>query len=141
MPRMNTSLKPMSQSENLLRHPSAEDLDAAHQLVSSARGARERAAETRRESQGSANEDVEMGNSGEGDGDGDGDGDENKELTPGTSATEQQQAQGQGQGQSQSEPPAPTSNSGAPSQHKSPRSPGRDAAFLGHSCRFVALFT
>lgn len=115
MPQMN-SLKPMSQSENLLRHPSAEDLDAAHQLVSSARGARERAAaaETRRESQGSANEDVKMG-------DGDGDGDGNNELTFAT--------EGQVEASNTQE---------AGPQQKS--SPGRDTAFLGHSCRFVLLF-
>lgn len=123
MPQIN-SLKPMSPSENMLRHPSAEDLDAAHQLVSSARGARERAAaaETRRGgSQGSADEDVEMG---------DGDGDGNNELASGASKTE-------GQAQGQVEAPRDSNTQEASLRQKSPRSPGRDAAFLGHSCRFV----
>ncbi|KAK2766843.1 putative electron transfer flavoprotein subunit [Arachnomyces sp. PD_36] len=112
MPQMNNTLKPISQSDNMLRHPSAEDLDAAHQLVSSARGARERHLEIRRGSQGGANEDVEMGNASDG-------GDVND-----VSTVEQQ-------GQAEGLAPSDTH---AGQQHKSPRSPGRDAAFLGHSC-------
>lgn len=121
MPQMN-SLKPMSQSENLLRHPSAEDLDAAHQLVSSARGARERAVEIQREREGGSKEDIEMGDGSDGDG--------NEELTSAASVTERQ-------GQMET---LETSNSQVGPQHRAPRSPGRDAAFLGHSCRFVVLF-
>lgn len=37
LPR-SSSFNPINGNLNLIRHPSAEDLDAAHQLVSSARG-------------------------------------------------------------------------------------------------------
>ena len=121
---MNT-LKPISQSaEHLLRHPSAEDLDAAHQLVSSARGARERAVEFQRENQANSNdEDWDMVDGSDADG--------KTELTSGASTTERQ-----------GHLEAPPSNiSAVGPQQRSPKSPSRDAAFLGHSCRLVLPVT
>lgn len=46
-PRMEPPRAPRSPSNTLLRQPSAEDLDAAHQLVSSARGVRDGSVESR----------------------------------------------------------------------------------------------
>jgi hypothetical protein len=40
MDHMGRPIDPFGASPNLIRQPSAEDLDAAHQLVSSARGGR-----------------------------------------------------------------------------------------------------
>lgn len=40
MDHMGRPIDPFAVSPNLIRQPSAEDLDAAHQLVSSARGGR-----------------------------------------------------------------------------------------------------
>ncbi|WEW57694.1 GATA type transcriptional activator of nitrogen-regulated proteins [Emydomyces testavorans] len=92
-------------TDSMMRHPSAEDLDAAHQLVSSARGRRDQVAEfgslvTGMRSDGaSGNSQNEAGSSSE--------------------------HQGLAESNDESRPNAP---------RESPKIRGKDQVFLGHSC-------
>lgn len=104
-----------------MRHPSAEDLDAAHQLVSSARGGRDRGADLRPEIHENR---VENGDSVNGS--------TNMELSPnsrGIMGYEQRQpVQGQ--------PPSPVSTR-AESSRLSPNAQPKDSNPFGHSCVWV----
>ena len=101
-----------------MRHPSAEDLDAAHQLVSSARGGRDRGADMRPEIRMSRPEDGESIN-----------GSTNMELSPNKSGIlgydQRQHPQGQ--------PPSPVSTRAEPSR-LSPNTQHKDSNPFGHSC-------
>lgn len=99
------------------RHPSAEDLDAAHQLVSSARGGRDRGADSRPEGRGSGPDNGESLSSSS-----------NMDLSPGSGILGYDQHH-HPQGQS----PSPVSNRST-SSRLSPNPQAKDSNPFGHSC-------
>ncbi|KAL1997818.1 hypothetical protein VTN02DRAFT_691 [Thermoascus thermophilus] len=114
VPQMET-LRPLSRStDTLMRQPSAEDLDAAQQLVSSARGGREHMVDYQREGSGAADDDRDAvrrhdpSRGGE------------MDTVP--------------DGRRQDQPDPPPSSNGTAGVKRSPKSQGKDASFLGHSC-------
>lgn len=99
-----------------MRQPSAEDLDAAQQLVSSARGGREHMVDYQREGSGARDDDRD--------------------------AVKRHDSRGEmdtvADGRRQDQTDAPQSN-GTTGAKRSPKSQGKDASFLGHSCRLVTV--
>lgn len=117
MPPMET-LRPLSR-DNLVRHPSAEDLDAARQLVSSARGGREHSADQLRESNRVKSDDWAAVNRRE----------------PPT----EMDLRPDGRSDDTGDRFAASTANGALASKRSPKSQAKDASFLGHSCRFVII--
>ncbi|KAJ9360657.1 transcriptional regulator family: GATA type zinc finger [Paecilomyces variotii] len=109
MPPMET-LRPRSRTDNLVRRPSAEDLDAARQLVSSARGGREHSADPQREGSYVKSDDWAAVNKR----------DPPIEMDLRPDGTRDDAA-------------AHTAN-GSSATRRSPKSQAKDASFLGHSC-------
>ncbi|GAD98205.1 GATA factor SREP [Paecilomyces variotii No. 5] len=109
MPPMET-LRPMSRTDNLVRQPSAEDLDAARQLVSSARGGREHSADQQREGSYVKSDDWAAINKR--------DPPMEMDLRP----------------DDKSDDAATNSTNGSSVMRRSPKSQAKEASFLGHSC-------
>lgn len=111
------TLRPLSRStDTLMRQPSAEDLDAAQQLVSSARGGRDHMVDYQREGSGAR--------------------DSNDR-----DSAQQRDSRGEmdtaADGRRQDQTDAPATNGTASTKRPSPKSQSRDTSFLGHSCRLV----
>jgi GATA-binding protein len=103
------------QANNLVRHPSAEDLDAAQQLISSSRGARELSSDFKLDTTGT-------------------DRDDGWQAVNNNSPRDEMDVDVKADG------PGPNPGSSAASTADPKRSPqpsGKDASFLGHSCRYV----
>lgn len=103
-------------TDNMMRDPSAEDLDAAHQLVSSARGGRENVTDFRSETQ----EDGTEGTSENGNG-----ANLNKERNI----------------QPRPHPESTDEESRPDLSKRSPKSRSKEQVFLGHSCVYVGYST
>lgn len=100
-------------TDSMMRHPSAEDLDAAHQLVSSARGAREQVADFGSTENLLRPEGNELSSRNDG-----------EAMQGGTSPSRDQMAVSGDETRSNA-------------SHQSPKSRGKDQTFLGHSCVYV----
>lgn len=101
-------------TDSMMRHPSAEDLDAAHQLVSSARGARDQM--------------TDFGPT------------ENLLRPEGTEMLTRQDGEMIQDGTSPGRDQGPTASGDetrSNASRQSPKSRGKDQAFLGHSCVYV----
>ncbi|PGH26929.1 hypothetical protein AJ80_01310 [Polytolypa hystricis UAMH7299] len=103
-------------TDTLMRHPSAEDLDAAHQLVSSARAGRDHGAE-RVESRIGSDDGRDFTNSG----------DVNMRM-------DLSQDSYQSQNRNQWEQAMSTTSEDPSVSGRSPKSQGRDSVFPGHQC-------
>ncbi|KAL1967973.1 hypothetical protein VTN77DRAFT_2390 [Rasamsonia byssochlamydoides] len=117
---METLNPPGSQANNLIRNPSAEDLDAAQQLISSARGARELSSDSKPDSTGSNRDD-------------------GWQTVNKNTPRDEMDVKTDGPAPAAATAPAPkngadstANNTAAPKRPSKP--PGRDTSFPGHSC-------
>lgn len=109
-------------SDSLMRHPSAEDLDAAHQLVSSARAGRNHGVDSRSERQDYRSDSQES-------------------TTAESSRSKMDWSQEGYSGQPRSK--SDENDPGAPNQQTflkpSSKSQTQETAFPGHSCRYASF--
>lgn len=117
---METLNPPGRQANDLIRHPSAEDLDAAQQLLSSARSARELSSDFKPDSTG-ANQD-------------DGWQAVNNKNTSGDEMDVKADAPAPKNGPDSA---ANNNNNNTAGPKRSPKPPGKDTSFPGHQCRYA----
>lgn len=126
-PHTEDTRSPTKCADILMRHPSAEDLDAAHQLVSSARGGRDNTVNfhsDRQEMAGKALDNIHE--------------DARRNMdSPSKTGHEAPAEQRQDQ--------ASVESGGNPidrpvSSKQSPKAQSKEPVFTGHSCRFVSPF-
>lgn len=117
MPQMETLSAMSTTSETIMRQPSAEDLDAARQLVSSARGGRDRGSDLPSEMQESRDEDWEVIN-----------GSDTGSKMEGLQECTVNMPRG---------PTEAAALDRVPASKQSPKSQSKEPIFLGHSCRCV----
>ncbi|EER24246.1 Putative electron transfer flavoprotein subunit [Coccidioides posadasii str. Silveira] len=99
-------------TNSMMRHPSAEDLDAAHQLVSSARGARDQAADPSSSGAGVRSDGGEMLN-----------------------LSDTENPQNRASPGRENQMPMESNDENRPNaSRQSPKSRGKEQVFLGHSC-------